>query len=68
MGLGASQQCVIIGCNIFVKSFSELQNHSNISKHIFNVSLKKYNFLFAKIGIKLVGRFLKPKTPPNKGF
>ena len=69
MGLGASQQCVVIGCNVFVKSFSELQNHSNISKCICSMYLWQNMISFLlKMGITWLRSFLKPKTPPNRVF
>ena len=40
MDLVALQQCIIFGCNVFEKDYSELLNHSNFSKLI----CKKYYY------------------------
>ena len=62
MGLGALQQCVIIGCNIFVKSFSELQKHWNISKRICSMYLwQNITFFLLKKVLHEWGGFLNLK-------
>ena len=60
--LSASWQCVIFGCNVFLKSFSELLNYSNFSKRICSMYCwKSITLFFGKICITCLGWFHQPK-------